>query len=58
MCADALVKKAKTLAGLYADLDLPPSRLLFRIPATWAGVCAAGELEKEGINVLLSMVYR
>lgn len=40
------------------QVGVAPSKLLFRLPATWAGVQAAKELEAQGLATHVSMVYR
>ncbi|KAH9607151.1 hypothetical protein KSS87_005076 [Heliosperma pusillum] len=42
---------------LYNDFDIPPERLLFKIPSTWQGIEAASVLESEGIQTHLTCVY-
>ncbi len=48
--AAGLVFKVRSLVDLYAALRVPRDRLLFRLPATWAGTQAAHTLETEGIE--------
>uniref|UniRef100_A0A7S0S3P8 Transaldolase n=1 Tax=Chlamydomonas leiostraca TaxID=1034604 RepID=A0A7S0S3P8_9CHLO len=55
--AAKMVAKAKSLVALYKEVGVPASRLLMRIPATWAGVQACKELEKAGIACHIYMVY-
>jgi transaldolase len=54
--ADALVKKGKALAAAYADLGISPDKFLLRIPATWAGIAAAGQLEAAGLRTHVTNV--
>lgn len=44
-------------AQLYAELGVPVDRVLIRVPATWAGLQAAGALEKDGIATHAILVY-
>jgi transaldolase len=48
---EALVSKAQALAAAYKELGVDvPSKILFRIPATWEGIAAAGKLEAAGLR--------
>lgn len=53
----ATIEKARKLIGLYADADIPASRVLIKIAATWEGIKAAEVLEKEGINCNLTLLF-
>lgn len=53
----AMVEQVHKLIGLYAEMSVPTSKLIFRIPATWEGIQAAAALEKEGIATQVFMVY-
>ena len=44
--------------GEYELLGVPLDRVLLRMPATWQGIQAARQLEAEGINTHLVLVYR
>lgn len=54
--ADALVAKGKALAAAYKDLGVSPDKFLLRIPATWAGIQAAGQLEAAGLRTHVTNV--
>ncbi|KAI8471274.1 MAG: hypothetical protein J3K34DRAFT_458401 [Monoraphidium minutum] len=54
---DALVAKAKALSALYAEMGVAPAKLIFRLPATWAGIQAAAALEKEGVATQVFHIY-
>jgi hypothetical protein len=56
--AGALVARARSLLVLYQEMGVAPSKLIFRVPATWAGIQAAGELEREGVATQAFHVYR
>nr|KJB37608.1 hypothetical protein B456_006G212700 [Gossypium raimondii] len=45
------------LLKLYNEIDVPPERLLFKIPSTWQGIEASRLLESEGIQTHLTFVY-
>ncbi|KAF3614482.1 hypothetical protein FXO37_35916 [Capsicum annuum] len=46
------------LLKTYTVIEVPPERLLFKIPATWQGIEASRILEAEGIQTHLTFVYR
>lgn len=52
-----IVRKVHGLLKLYNDIEVPPERLLFKIPSTWQGIEAARVLESEGIQTHLTFVY-
>ncbi|KAJ9513229.1 hypothetical protein QJQ45_029507 [Haematococcus lacustris] len=52
---DGMVLKARALLSLYREAGLPRDRLLFRLPATWAGVQAARQLESANIPTQLQV---
>jgi transaldolase len=53
----ATVKKAHKLIKLYADAGIDKSRILIKIASTWEGIKAAEQLEKEGINCNLTLLF-
>lgn len=57
-CADAIVKRAHSLLSLYDEAGVKRDKLIFRVPATWAGIQAAGQLEKEGVATQAFHIYR
>lgn len=59
-CADdaqALTARGRQLVKLYEEVGVPADRIILRIPATWAGIRAASELEKEGVATHLVLIY-
>ncbi|KAI4338487.1 hypothetical protein MLD38_023541 [Melastoma candidum] len=52
-----IIRKVNDLLKLYGQIDVPPERLLFKIPATWQGIEASRLLESEGIQTHLTFVY-
>ncbi|XP_057419527.1 uncharacterized protein LOC130713751 [Lotus japonicus] len=52
-----IIRKVHDLLKLYNDNNVPPQRLLFKIPSTWQGIEAARLLESEGIQTHLTFVY-
>jgi transaldolase len=57
-CADAIVKRAHSLLALYEESGVSRDKLIFRVPATWAAIQAAGQLEKEGVATQAFHIYR
>lgn len=57
-CVDAVVKRAHSLLSLYDEAGVKRDKLIFRVPATWAGIQAAGQLEKEGVATQAFHIYR
>lgn len=55
---DAMVAKAKRLLSLYDEMGVTASKLIFRVPATWAGLQAAASLEADGIATQAFHIYR
>ena len=53
----ASIAKAKKLIKLYADAGIDKSRILIKLASTWEGICAAKELEAEGINCNLTLLF-
>lgn len=54
---EATIAKAKRLIALYADNDIPRERVLIKIASTWEGIRAAEQLEHEGINCNLTLLF-
>lgn len=53
----ATLEKARFLIGLYEKAGVPRDRVLIKIAATWEGVRAAEQLEKEGIHCNLTLLF-
>ncbi|ANE77724.1 transaldolase [Dickeya solani] len=53
----ASVAKAKHLIKLYNDAGISNDRILIKLASTWQGICAAEQLEKEGINCNLTLLF-
>ncbi|ERK15504.1 Transaldolase [Serratia fonticola AU-P3(3)] len=51
------VAKARKLIGMYQNQGIDKSRILIKLAATWEGIKAAEELEKEGINTNLTLLF-
>ena len=54
---DACIAKARKLIALYEDKGIDKSRILIKLASTWEGIRAAEELEKEGINCNLTLLF-
>ncbi|XP_009343901.2 transaldolase isoform X2 [Pyrus x bretschneideri] len=52
-----IIRKVHDLLKLYNQVNVPPERLLFKIPSTWQGIEASRLLESEGIQTHLTFVY-
>ena len=54
---EATIDKARKLIALYEAQGVPRSRVLIKIAATWEGIRAAEQLEREGINCNLTLLF-
>ena len=54
---DASIAKAKRLIKLYNDAGIGNDRILIKLASTWQGIRAAEQLEKEGINCNLTLLF-
>lgn len=55
--ADATAERARRLIGLYEDSGISRDRVLIKIASTWEGIRAAAELERQGINCNLTLLF-
>jgi transaldolase len=53
----ATVARARRIIELYKAQGLPAERVLIKIAATWEGIQAAAELEREGIHTNLTLLF-
>lgn len=53
----ATVTRARRMIDLYERRGVDPSRVLIKIAATWEGIQAAKQLEKEGIHCNLTLLF-
>ena len=53
----ATVDSAKRLIDRYAEAGINKDRILIKIASTWEGIAAARQLEKEGINCNLTLLF-
>jgi transaldolase len=51
------IKKARQLIGLYEKNGISRERVLIKIASTWEGIKAAEQLQKEGINCNLTLLF-
>jgi transaldolase len=53
----ASAERARRIIGLYEDAGVNRDRILIKLASTWEGVRAAEELEKDGINCNLTLLF-
>lgn len=53
----ATLARARKLIGLYEAAGIPRERVLIKIAATWEGIQAAMQLEREGIHCNLTLLF-
>ncbi len=53
----ATVTRAQQIIDAYDTLGVPKNRILIKIAATWEGIEAARQLEGEGINCNLTLLF-
>ena len=51
------IEIAKKIIKLYQENNVDKKRILIKIAATWEGILAAKELEKEGIKCNLTLIF-
>lgn len=54
---EATVARAKHLIDLYAQQGISKDRVLIKMAATWEGIQAGRQLEQEGINCNLTLLF-
>ncbi|WP_095082308.1 transaldolase [Pseudomonas sp. Irchel s3h17] len=54
---DAMLKRAHRLIELYDKAGIGRDRVLIKIASTWEGIRAAEQLEKEGIQTNLTLLF-
>jgi len=54
---EATMAKAKSIIDLYAKAGIGRERVLIKIASTWEGIQAATQLQKEGINCNLTLLF-
>jgi len=53
----ATVAKARKFIAMYAERGIPREKVLIKIAATWEGVEAARQLQAEGIDCNLTLIF-
>ncbi len=54
---DGTIERARKLIGLYEEAGIGPDRILIKTASTWEGIRAAEQLEREGINCNLTLLF-
>ena len=54
---NASIDKAHKLIKLYEEAGIDKSRILIKLASTWEGISAAKQLEQEGINCNLTLLF-
>jgi transaldolase len=54
--ADSL-RRARRIIAMYEAAGVDRSRVLIKLAGTWEGICAARELEKEGITCNITLIF-
>ena len=54
---EATIAKAKSIIDLYASAGIGRERILIKIASTWEGIQAATQLQKDGINCNLTLLF-
>lgn len=55
--SEATMVKARQLIQLYEDSGIDRERILIKIASTWEGIQAASQLQNEGINCNLTLMF-
>lgn len=53
----AMLKKANQLIELYEVAGVSRDRVLIKLASTWEGICAAAQLERNGIQSNLTLLF-
>lgn len=53
----ASITKAHKLIGMYNEAGIKNDRILIKLASTWEGIKAAEELEQQGINCNLTLLF-
>lgn len=54
---EATIAKARQFIEMYQDAGVPRERVLIKIAATWEGIRAAKELQREDIDCNLTLIF-
>lgn len=55
--ANASIQRARKIIAMYAEAGIAKERILIKLASTWEGICAAQQLESEGINCNLTLLF-
>ncbi len=55
--SQATIDKARKLIAMYNEAGIKNDRILIKIASTWEGIKAAEQLEQEGINCNLTLLF-
>ena len=55
--SEATKARARKLIGMYEEAGIGRERILIKTASTWEGIRAAEELEREGINCNLTLLF-
>ena len=55
--SDATMERARKLIGMYEEAGIGSERILIKTASTWEGIRAAEQLEREGINCNLTLLF-
>lgn len=55
--SDATMERARKLIGMYEQAGVGRERILIKTASTWEGIRAAEQLEKDGINCNLTLLF-
>jgi len=53
----ASVERGERIIAMYAGMGVPKERVLIKLAATWEGIQAAEQLEKQGIQCNLTLIF-
>jgi transaldolase len=53
----ASIDKARRLIGFYEEIGIDKKRILIKLASTWEGIRAAEQLQKEGIDCNLTLLF-
>ncbi len=53
----ASIEKAQKLIKMYQEAGIQKDRILIKLASTWEGIKAAEELEKQGVNCNLTLLF-
>ena len=54
---DATVRRGMSLVEKYQSAGIDSDRILLKIASTWEGICAAEQLEKNGVQCNLTLLF-